>query len=266
MALPDAAAITIELDGDWTFPNNSVLVKNFNLNGKRIETRLLVRHADGSWRGYSYEWNNSETDASLLLNGKTTTKEGQKYIYPSTTECMICHTSVTAISLGPQTDQLNRDKTYPSTDLTANQLATLDNIGLFTSALPDIPANLAKLTEPTDITAPTHDRARAYLYTNCSQCHRQGGPTNVSLDFNIDTADSNMNICDVSPTHQIGGATGILSPGNASNSSLYLRMNCRDGNAGCNNGDQMPPLASAYVDANGANLISSWINSLSVCP
>jgi len=266
MALPDASAITIELDGDWTFPNNSVLVKNFNLNGKRVETRLLVRHADGSWRGYSYEWNNSETDASLLLNGKTTTKEGQKYIYPSTTECMICHTSVTGISLGPQTDQLNRDKTYPSTDLTANQLTTLDNIGLFTSALPDIPANLAKLTEPTDITATTHDRTRAYLYTNCSQCHRQGGPTNVSLDFNIDTADSNMNICNASPTHQIGGATDIMSPGNASNSSLYLRMNCRDGNAGCNNGDQMPPLGSAYVDANGANLIGSWINSLSVCP
>ncbi len=266
MALPDAAAITIELDGDWTFPNNSVLVKNFNLNGKRVETRLLVRHADGSWRGYSYEWNNSETDASLLLNGKTTTKEGQKYIYPSTTECMVCHTSVTGISLGPQTDQLNRDKTYPSTDLTANQLATLDNIGLFTSVLPDIPANLSKLTEPTDITATTHDRTRAYLYTNCSQCHRQGGPTNVSLDFNIDTADSNMNICNASPTHQIGGATGIMSPGNASNSSLYLRMNCRDGNAGCNNGDQMPPLGSAYVDANGANLISSWINSLSICP
>ena len=266
MAIPDASGITIEQSGDWTYPNNSVLVKNFTINNVRLETRLLVRHADGTWGGYSYEWNDNETDASLLLNGKTTTKQGQNYIYPSSTQCMICHTSVTGVSLGPETDQLNRDKTYPSTGLTANQLTTLNNIGLFTSALTDTAENLPRLVEPTDITATIHDRARSYLYTNCSQCHRQGGPTNVSLDFDINTADSNMNICNANPTHQIGGATSILEPGNANNSSMYLRINCRNGDAGCSDGDQMPPLGSAYVDTVGVNLIGSWINSQAVCP
>lgn len=266
MALPDGSGITIEQNNDWTFPNNSVLVKNFSINNKRIETRLLVRHADGNWGGYSYEWNDNETDASLVLNGKTTTKEGQTYIFPSSTQCMLCHTTVAGIALGPETNQLNRDTTYPSTGLTANQLATLDHIGLFTNNLTDIPENLPRLKNPLDTSATIDERARAYLYTNCAQCHRQGGPTNVNLDFDIHTLDSDMNICNAAPTHQIGDANYIMSPGNASDSTMYLRMNCRNGDAGCNTGDQMPPLGSAYVDTSGASILSTWINSINLCP
>ena len=266
MALPDGSGITIEANGDWTFPINSVLVKNFSMNGKRLETRLLVRHADGNWGGYSYEWNNAETDASLLLNGKTTVKQGQAYIYPSSTDCMKCHTPVTGYVLGPETAQLNRDHTYASTGITANQLATLNNINYFSTPLSDIPANLPRLTAPSDLSANSRDRARAYLYTNCSQCHRQGGTTNVNLDFNITTADADMNICNITPIHQIGGAGAIITPGNASDSSLYLRMSCRDGVGTCRTEDKMPPLGSVLVDTSGVAIIAAWINSLSACP
>lgn len=270
MTMPDASTITIELNNDWTYPVNSVLVKNFNLNGKRVETRLLVRHANGEWGGYSYEWNDSETDASLLLDGKVTTKQSptgpQTYIYPSSTQCMRCHTQVAGIVLGPETNQMNRDTTYTSTGITANQLATFDHIGMFSNALPDIPANLPRLTDPSDLTASIHDRARAYLYTNCAQCHQQGGPTNASLDFHIDTLDTDMNICNATPTHQIEGATAIMTPGDAIDSSMYLRMNCRDGEPNCVSGDEMPPLGSALVDTDGALILSTWINSLLSCP
>ncbi|VAW70162.1 hypothetical protein MNBD_GAMMA09-2582 [hydrothermal vent metagenome] len=266
MALPDGTGITVESNGDWTFPINSVLVKNFSINGKRLETRLLVRHADGLWGGYSYEWNNAETDASLLLNGKTTSKQGQTYIYPSSTDCMKCHTPVTGYALGPETRQLNRDHTYLSTGITANQLATLNNINYFSTPLSDVPANLPRLTDPADLSASSRDRARAYLYTNCAQCHRQGGATNVSLDFNITTADANMNICNVTPIHQIGGASAIMTPGDASNSSFYLRMSCRDGVGSCKPEDKMPPLGSVLVDTRGTATIANWINSLSACP
>lgn len=266
MALPDGTGITIELDNDWTYPINTVLVKNFNLKGKRIETRLLIRHANGNWGGYSYEWNDSETDASLVLNGKTTTKQGQTYIYPSTTDCMLCHTTIAGTSLGPETAQLNRDHTYASTGITANQLATLNNIGLFTSSLSDTPANLPVLTDPENLSASAHDRARAWLYTNCAQCHQQGGPTSVSIDFNISSADSDMNVCNVNPRHQIGNASAIMAPGNAASSTMVLRANCRDGKPGCNNADQMPPLGSVLVDSSGVGILSTWVNSLSVCP
>ena len=266
MALPDNSEIVIENDGDWTYPSNSVLVKNFHLNGRRIETRLLARHADGSWGGYSYEWNDAETDARLVLNGKNTPKENQNYIFPSTSDCVTCHTSVSGISLGPDTQQLNRDLRYPSTGILANQLLSLESIGLFTNALSDHPINLAKLTNPDDTTASPRDRARAYLHTNCAHCHQSGGPTGSDLDLHINTADSQMNICNQTLTHPIGTANVIMSPGNAANSSLVLRMNCRAGVSNCNEGDEMPPLGSALVDDDGVNIVSGWINALAECP
>jgi len=266
MALPDGDTITIEADNDWTFPVNSVLVKNFNLNGKRIETRLLVRHADGNWGGYSYEWDDAETDASLLLNGKTTVKGTQTYIYPSSSACFNCHTAVTNVVLGPETGQLNRDHTYASTGITANQLDTLESIGYFTSPLP---ANLPRLTDPADTGATLHDRARAYLHTNCSQCHRAGGPTIAGMDFNITTADVDMDACNVNPIYAIGGASLIMSPGNgdanAMDSTMYRRMICRDDVNGCDPVDKMPPLGSVLVDP-GTQVVADWINSLTVCP
>ncbi|HEY9052493.1 MAG TPA: PQQ-dependent sugar dehydrogenase, partial [Gammaproteobacteria bacterium] len=48
-AIPDNTTITVELNHDWSFPNNSVTIKNFSLNNQLVETRLLVKHNDGSW-------------------------------------------------------------------------------------------------------------------------------------------------------------------------------------------------------------------------
>lgn len=264
-AIPDGTTITVDLNGDFVFPDNSVAIKNFRINNKLVETRLLVKHADGSWAGYSYEWNDQETDASLVLDGKTKDINGQTYIYPSSAQCMFCHTQVSGYALGPEIRQLNRDKTYVSTGLTANQLSTLDHIGMFSAPLAS-PDTLAKLTPPTKTSATLQQRARAYLYTNCAQCHRTGGPTNVSLDFNITTADADMNVCQVTPSYNIGGASYILSPGSALDSSLYRRMACRMGEPGCVADDPMPPIGSTLVDHYGADLLQQWIDSLVACP
>src|SRR5450432_1378272 len=66
LAIPDGSEVKIEDDGDWDFPAGSVLMKTFSVGGRKVETRLLMRHADGAWAGYSYEWNDGETDATLL--------------------------------------------------------------------------------------------------------------------------------------------------------------------------------------------------------
>src|SRR5690606_18980477 len=112
----------------------------------------------------------------------------QDWIYPSEGECLACHTTVAGFALGPETAQLNRDFLYTATGRTANQLATLEHINLFTGALPGDPADLPALADPADTGAATGDRARAWLHTNCAQCHRPGGPTPTDLDLRFDTA------------------------------------------------------------------------------
>jgi glucose/arabinose dehydrogenase len=56
IGLPNGTTMVINAEDDWDFPAGTVLVKNFRLNGRLIETRHLMRHPDGVWAGYTYEW------------------------------------------------------------------------------------------------------------------------------------------------------------------------------------------------------------------
>ncbi len=257
LSIPDGTTITVNNNHDWVFPIGAVLMKHFRLAGQLIETRLLMRHTDGSWAGYSYEWDNTLTDATLVNGGKTSLINGQNWLYPSSSQCDNCHTTVAGFTLGPETAQINRDFTYPSTGITANQLQTLEFIGLFSAPLGDIPANLPALADPADTNASLHDRARAYLHTNCAQCHQPGGPTPANIDLDYRTPDTNMNACNLAP---VGTDLGIanaalITPVDPARSILWQRMRRRDVFG-------MPPLASNNVDSSGEALLQSWINGM----
>ncbi|NIL94427.1 MAG: hypothetical protein GTO71_08320 [Woeseiaceae bacterium] len=260
IGLPDGSAISINAVDDWEFPAGTVIVKNFTLNGRLIETRHLMRHPDGVWGGYTYEWNAQETEATRVRNGKVVNIDGQDWIYPDEAECFRCHTGVAGVALGPETSQMNRDFTYPQTGRTHGQLETLDTIGMFASPLQGDPATLPAMPDPTDANAALGDRARAYLHTNCANCHQPGGPTPVNLDLRYTTSLANMNACDVVPTSGDLGLpmARIVAPGDAARSVLVARMNLR-------NMDGMPPLGSTIVDGAGVALVSDWINGLAAC-
>ncbi|MEZ5565508.1 MAG: PQQ-dependent sugar dehydrogenase [Gammaproteobacteria bacterium] len=260
LALPDNSRISRTATGDFTFPPGSVLLKSFRLGGQLIETRLLMRHPDGVWAGYTYEWNAAQTAATRVIGGKTRQVGAVTWIYPSEGECMQCHTAAAAFALGPQIAQVNGLLDDPSSGITANQLATLEHIALFTTALPDAPENLPALVDPGNPAASLTDRARAYLDTNCAQCHQPGGPTPSSMDLRATPSLAAMQICNVTPqTGDLGVSNArLLAPADANRSILVRRMNRRDVNA-------MPPIGSSAVDADGVALLTDWINSLSSC-
>jgi uncharacterized repeat protein (TIGR03806 family) len=260
IGLPNGTTISIDAVDDWVFPPGTVIVKNFRLNGRLIETRHLMRHPDGVWAGYTYEWNAAETEAIRVRNGKVVNIDGQDWIYPDEAECLRCHTAVAGVALGPETAQMNRDFTYPQTGRTDNQLVTYDAVSMFASPLPGDPATLPAMPDPADGSASLDARARAYLHTNCAQCHQPGGPTPVNLDLRYTTALANTNACDVLPTSDDLGINmaRIIAPGDAARSLLVTRMGLRDVNA-------MPPLGSTVVDAAGVTLVTDWINALANC-
>ena len=154
----------------WRFPNGTVFVKTFFLETepgkkKRLETRLLhvnvlggtEEYGDQVWNGYTYIWNDDQTDAELAdKNGvdreytlKTAAGEKkQKWHFPSRAECNLCHTVTAKYALGVNTAQMNKDHDYGG--VVANQLATLDHIDIFTKKLPKKPEELAKLADPRD--------------------------------------------------------------------------------------------------------------------
>jgi mono/diheme cytochrome c family protein len=189
-----------------------------------------------------------------VSGGLTETLGAQDWTYPSEAQCLECHTSGAGRTLGLETRQLNSSITYPATGRTANQLTTLQGIGMFANALTVQDA----YPDPSDTSQSAANRARSYLHTNCSQCHRPNGGTPVNLDLRYSTAMTATNACNVAPASgDLGVADArVIAPGDASTSVLYLRMNMRDAN-------QMPPLASHVVDTQGAALVQQWINAMS---
>ena len=260
IGLPNGTNITRNAEGDWEFPEGTVIVKNFRLNGILVETRHLMRHPDGVWAGYTYEWDALQTAATRVRGGKSVSIAGREWIFPAEGQCMECHTSSAGFALGPETAQLNKAFTYPSTQRGANQLDTLDHVMMFSSPLPGPSASLAALADPTDAGIGIAERARAYLHTNCAQCHRPGGPTPSDMDLRYGTALPDTNACDATPMEGglgIGNAR-LIAPGEAARSVLINRFNRRDSHG-------MPPLGTSQIDMAGLALLTSWIDGLGGC-
>ena len=261
MALPDGQKITVnDTDGHFDFPAGTVLMKTFSLGGKRIETRLFTRHDDGGWAGYTYEWLDDQSDAVFLKSSKTKTVGTQTWSYPSRSDCVGCHTEAAGRSLGPEVAQLNGDYVYPTTNFISNQLKTLDHIGMFTKPLGKPVDQLLAYPDPYGA-APVELRARAYLQSNCSNCHRPqgGGRGNMDLRFGRSLLDTKT--CNVDPEAGDIGIAGakLLAPGAPALSLLSARPHSPAAN-------RMPPLASSVVDDKGVKVLDDWIKAITACP
>jgi len=115
-----------------------VLVKTFALERRRIETRLLT-FQQNEWQGYSFQWNDEQTDAELVQAGgadrdyKITDSKApggmrsQKWHFPSRSECMVCHSRATGYVIGLHTLQMNRVHDYGDTRV--NQIDALGRLG-----------------------------------------------------------------------------------------------------------------------------------------
>ena len=258
MALPNGATVGLDMQGDFDFPVGTILAKHFANAGIMIETRLLMLHQTG-WAGYSYKWRGDQSDADLLPGADDDTVAGLDWHFPSGAECRQCHTPVKNFALGPEVLQLNHDFTYPSTGRTANQVFTLNSIGVFSTSVSPALGN-ARLFALDDVSTSLESRVKSYLHSNCSNCHQPGGTGGTNMDFRFQTPLSNMNICNVAPQDDLGiaGAQRI-APGSPGQSIILERMQRLDQN-------RMPPLASNVVDAQAVSVFTDWINSLSSCP
>jgi uncharacterized repeat protein (TIGR03806 family) len=257
-AIPDGTTIAVNAEGDFEFPIGSVVSKTFFLGGKRIETRLMMRHADGSWAGYTYEWDDAETDATLLPAGKAKPIGAQTWLYPSRPQCLQCHTAAAGRTLGPEVAQLNRTVRYPM-GVTRHQLTVLEGLGFLSAPLSAPVEQLPKLEAPSG-TGPLEARARAWLHSNCSPCHRNGmGRGPADLRFSLPFKDTQT--CNVAPVAGDLGVMGarLIKPGVPTESIVSLRIHALDS-------VRMPLIGSLVVDTSGTALIDDWIRSLTACP
>jgi hypothetical protein len=158
-------------------------------------------------------------------------------------------------ALGVNTAQMNRDHDYGG--VVANQLATLEHIGVLDRKLPKPPKDLEKLADYRDPTAGLEARARAYLHANCSHCHRKWGGGNAEFQLLHTLPVAELGIVNVKPGQGAFDLKDprILVPGDPGRSMLHHRMT-RTGLG------RMPHIASNVVDAEGVKLIGDWIRAM----
>ncbi|MGB8330249.1 MAG: PQQ-dependent sugar dehydrogenase, partial [Polyangiales bacterium] len=256
--------------GNWTYPTGTVLMKHFELavdeNDPSItiplETRLLAKGDDGAWYGVTYRWRTDQSDADLLTRGESgdytiQLKDGgtydQSWYFPSRDDCTRCHIPAAGGALGPRSHQLNGDLTYPSTGLSGNQLITWNQLGMFSPPLDEAAVpGLLRSVSYNDVTAPLEDRARSWLDSNCSSCHRPGG-ANAGFDARLTTPFENQGLVFGGVRDDLGypGMT-ILTPGDPTLSAIYQRSAAVGPVA-------MPPLAKALVETPAVDILGEWI-------
>ena len=256
-------------DGKWVFPVGTVMVKSFLFDGKTLETRLFVHHDANTWVGYSYAWNEAQTDATIVPNSDVEVmfQTGQRTVdwhYPSRDDCMTCHVATGGSTLGPSTAQMNRGAT--------NQVDALAAMGLFDATLPK-PYPTLVTPYPSQAGSPpasatVDDRARSYLQANCAFCHRPDDYVFPLFDLRAGVALKDMGICNVVPhkgDQGIGNAAMILAPGHPELSVMSQRMQAPPADSNGNYG-RMPKIASYVVDQMAVDLINSWITGITSCP
>jgi hypothetical protein len=98
--LPPGTSIDKSAPDRWEFPRGTRLWKEFSAAG-RVETRLIERLADGSWRFASYAWNDAGTEATLAPPEGIPAKG-----IPARADCLACHEGAPAPVLGYSAVQL----------------------------------------------------------------------------------------------------------------------------------------------------------------
>ncbi|MHB8902226.1 MAG: PQQ-dependent sugar dehydrogenase [Thermoguttaceae bacterium] len=267
IVLPAGAKIGFEERASWRFPVGTVLVKHFFLDLdrqqdsplRRLETRFFVHSPEG-WRGYTYLWNDAETDAELLDEAVTRTyqvktAEGtieQRWYFPSRADCMACHTRATDFVLGPNTRQMNLQEDYGSQS--ANQIDMLAGLGAFETPPAKPVGQLEKYPDWEADSEPIGALVRAYLDVNCSFCHSPDGIGGKRPDLRFHTPLQEMAVIDRPPNQGQLGPEGsaLVTPGVPEKSEILHRVSMRGSR-------QMPPLATFVADETAIERLTQWI-------
>ncbi|TWU60551.1 Planctomycete cytochrome C [Rubripirellula tenax] len=273
--VPDGASIGYTDTGVLRFPEGTVIAKTFaypvdgtdTTKGERLlETRIELIE-EGEWFGYSYQWNDDQTDASLLLGGGEVNvswinEDGEhlsnRYEIPNANQCLNCHSQNAAyVPIGPTAMNMNRD--YDFGDGKANQLDYLAEKHLLVDLPPAAKRDRMPVSDDPS-TGSLNQRAHAWLDVNCAHCHSPQGTARTSgLDLRFkqsDPAKFGLWKSPVAAGHGSGGRSYDIVPGEPDKSILLYRIQS------ATPGIRMPSVGRNMVPTKGATLIEQWITAM----
>jgi len=264
--LPPGASIDASRADAWEFPVGTKLWKEFGY-ARAIETRLIERVADGSWRFAAYVWSADGQDAVLAPEDGAVVPVSDapngRYSVPGRGDCVACHEGSAVPVLGFTALQLSpdRDPLAPHADAKRAGLPDLRTLAA-SGVLRGLPVEL--LSHPPRIEAPTPTARAAlgYLHGNCGHCHNAGGALNGLELVLAQQAERGAHSAERTLASLLGHSSRFRPHGSEATqriaadhggSVLTLRMKTDNPLA------RMPPLGVQVVDTAGVALIERWI-------
>jgi hypothetical protein len=248
----------------WKFPVGTRIWKQFTVDGKKVETRLMSHFGPGEsdWLFAAYQWSSDEldnpaaatwVDPAVSPNG-VIGANGSIHDIPGLGACNNCHGKLSEKVLGFGAIQLSHDP--KGQDVAIKEIS---NLGWLTKAAPD------GFTVPGDA---VQQAALGYLHGNCGGCHNQsagiGGATPLVMRLltsqtmydQTDTVKSAVGVA----MSNTGIAPTRIAPMDPDNSGILKRLSALGG------ATQMPPQSTGVrhvLDTNGGiKAVTDWINSI----
>lgn len=154
--LPAGQRIRARADGAWEYPAGTRLFKEFYVEGRLVETRVIEKAATG-FHASTYVWSADGADAVKDTHGLTIGQGAASHVVPAQEACASCHNDGKNAVLGLGAVQLD-----PA-------MAPADAEALFEVAPRPFEWS-ADVDEPTRATL-------GYLHANCGHCHREAEDT-----------------------------------------------------------------------------------------
>jgi len=290
--VPDGAAATYDPEQALGLPVGSVIIKTFyypadlrapTTDLRLIETRLMVRHADG-WHPLPYIWDAEQRDAVLSPAGEVRAiafvdaagaPQVANYLVPERNQCKNCHerqaepgAPIELVLIGVKARHLNRAYDYGGSVGVHNQLDRLTELGMLTGApaAAAVPAaydfRTIEAAGPGALAPAELDTAaRSYLDINCAHCHNPQGVQGMTsqLFLNHDNTDEfHLGVCKRPGSAGLGNGGFVFDivPGDPDTSILYFRT------ATAKIGAMMPLLGRSLSHGRGAELLHAWIAAM----
>lgn len=275
--LPPGARIDVSNVDRWDFPVGTRFWKEFDFDGRKVETRFLWKVSDSRWVFASYAWNEAQTDAVLVpesgMPDVADVAPGKRHSIPSLTECRSCHDSSRTEILGFSALQLSDDRDPNA--LHADPLPA-DAVTLRTLVDEQLisPRRTEFVAAPPRIDAATPEARTAlgYLSTNCGSCHnRESSIASLGLLLKHELrGDKPSGLSSPRCTPALATTAGrkghwavpanpaesrVINPGKPELSALIQRVRSRRPSS------QMPPLGTVVQDRAAVELLTAWVKS-----
>jgi hypothetical protein len=239
---PGTRIDTRDMDS-WQFPVGTVVWKEFERDGVRVETRMLERLDDG-WVGTAYLWSEDGSDASLAPEGASDAG-GTRHDVPASNQCDACHGGRSSHVLGFSAVQLAGAEETNLADLAAAGMLSHPP-----ASLPVIPGDA------------TERAALGYLHANCAHCHNAARPPRTGercfdpeLDVDFWIPAEPVAAAEDTPTYRTA-IDRCIDPGRPDDSRLMELVTDRGAF------QQMPPLATEEIDRDAVNQLHAWIAAM----